>query len=494
MMGNYSGSRKMDRHIVSKTVVFAIVVALIVWAVSCAINPVTGKKELMLMSSADELAMGKQANPQILQTYGKYEDADLARYVSALGNKLGALSHQPNLVYTIQVLDSPVVNAFAVPGGYVYLTRGILAYLNDEAELAGVVAHEIGHIAARHSAQQYSNAQLAQFGLGLGSMLSKTFRKYAGVAEFGVGMLFLSFSRNDERQADSLGVEYSAKAGYDSNHMANLFVSLERLNPGESPGGLPGWFSTHPNPENRIAAIKQDTLAWRAKIQQTQFAVNRDQYLRQIDGIVFGEDPRQGYVEGNIFYHPQLRFQFPVPAGWKVNNTASQVQMVNQEQNAIILFSMAPEKSPSAAAQAFINESKAVVVKSERTQVNGLQAHRLISDVTTEQGVIRVMSYFIQKGQTVYAFLGYTEQSRFNAYSSVFEQTMGRFKNLTDPNKINVKVDRLAIKRTTTPESLRQALRNFGGPEDKWETLAIINGMKLDDAVPGNTILKFLLK
>ena len=484
----------MDRQIVSKTVVKAVVVALIVWAVSCALNPVTGKRELMLMSSADELAMGQQTNPQILQTYGKYEDADLARYVSALGKRLGALSHQPNLAYTIQVLDSPVVNAFAVPGGYVYLTRGILAYLNDEAELAGVIAHEIGHIAARHSAQQQSKAQFAQLGLGLGSVVSKTFRKYAGIAQAGVGLLFLSFSRSNEREADALGVEYSAKGGYDSNHMANLFVSLERLNPGESQGGLPGWFSTHPNPENRIAAIQRDTQVWREKIQQTRFAVNRDQYLQQIDGIVFGEDPRQGYVEGHIFYHPELRFQFPVPAGWKVNNTASQVQMFNQDQNAVILFSAAPDKSPSAAAAAFIKESKAVVAKSESIKVNGMPAHRIISDITTEQGVIRVMSYFIQKGQTVFAFLGYTEQARFDGYSSVFDQTMGRFNNLTDSGKINVKADRLAVKRTAAQGSLRQAFQKFGVPEKQWEALAIVNGMKLDDAVPGNTILKFVVK
>jgi predicted Zn-dependent protease len=484
----------MNRHIILRALVWAIVVVLIGWAVSCAINPVTGKKEFMLMSSADELAMGQQANPQILRTYGKYEDADLARYVAALGKKLGALSHQPNLAYNVQVLDSPVVNAFAVPGGYVYLTRGILAYLNDEAELAGVVAHEIGHIAARHSAQQYSNAQLAQLGLGLGSALSKTFGKYAGVAQAGVALLFLSFSRSDEREADSLGVEYSAKAGYDSNHMANLFVSLERLNPGEAQGGLPGWFSTHPNPENRIAAIKQDTLVWREKIQQTRFVVNRDQYLKQIDGLVFGEDPRQGYVEGSIFYHPDLRFQFPVPAGWKVNNTAAQVQMINQDQNAVILFSMAPEKTPAAAANAFVNESKASVVKSESAKVNGMPAQRMVSDVTTGQGVIRVMSYFIQKGQTVYVFLGYTEQSRFSGYSSVFEQTMGRFNNLTDSRKINVKADRLDVKRTTTRGSLRQALQKFGEPANQGEALAIINGMKLDDAVPGNTFLKVVVK
>jgi predicted Zn-dependent protease len=440
----------MNRRVVSKTVIGVLVVALIVWAVACALNPVTGKRELMLMSSADELAMGQQTDPQILRTYGKYEDAELARYVAALGKRLGALSHQPNLAYNIQVLDSPVVNAFAVPGGYVYLTRGILAYINDEAELAGVVAHEIGHIAARHSAQQYSKAQFAQLGLGLGSVLSKTFRKYAGAAQAGVGLLFLSFSRSDEREADALGVEYSAKAGYDANHMANLFVSLERLNPGEGQSGLPAWFSSHPNPENRIAAIKQDALVWREKISQTRFAVNRDQYLKQVDGIVFGEDPRQGYVESNVFYHPELRFQFPIPSGWKVNNTASQVQMINQDQNAVILFSMAPEKNPSAAAEAFINESKAVVVRSEATKVNGMTAHRIVSDVTTEQGVIRVMSYFIQKGQTVYAFLGYTEQSRFNGYSSVFEQTMGRFNNLTDSRRINVKADRLDVRRTAT--------------------------------------------
>ena len=484
----------MNRHMIVKALVCASVVALIGWAVSCAINPVTGKNELMLMSSADELAMGQQANPQILQTYGKYEDADLARYVAGLGKTLGALSHQPNLAYNIQVLDSPVVNAFAVPGGYVYLTRGILAYLNDEAELAGVVAHEIGHIAARHSAQQYSNAQIAQVGLGLGSAFSKTFRKYAGIAQAGVGLLFLSFSRSDEREADALGVEYSAKAGYDSNHMANLFVSLERLNPGQAQGGLPGWFSTHPNPENRIAAIQRDTQVWREKIQQTRFAVNRDQYLKQIDGIVFGEDPRQGYVEGNVFYHPALRFQFPVPAGWKVNNTASQVQMINQDQNAVILFAMAPEKSPAAAADAFVNESKAALIKSESTKVNGMPARRMVSDVTTEQGVIRVMSYFIQKGQTVYAFLGYTEQPRFSGYSSVFEQTMGRFNNLTDSGKINVKADRLDVKRTSSQGSLRQALQKFGEAENQGEALAIINGMKLDDPVASNTFLKVVVK
>jgi predicted Zn-dependent protease len=188
---------------VSRAILAAV---LIVWTSSCATNPVTQEREFMLLSQSDEIALGRQTDPRILQTYGRYEDPELAEYVGALGRKMGALSHRPELEYSFKVLDSPVVNAFAVPGGYVYLTRGILAYLNDEAELAGVIGHELGHIAARHSAKQYSRAQAAQLGLGLGSILSETFRQYAGLAQIGMSLLFLSFSRENERQADDLGV------------------------------------------------------------------------------------------------------------------------------------------------------------------------------------------------------------------------------------------------------------------------------------------------
>jgi len=170
------------------------------------------------------------------------------------------------------------------------------------------------------------------------------------------------------------------------------------------------------------------------------------------------------------------------------------VQMINQDQNAVILFSQAPEQTVAAAAQAFVNESKAAVLKSESAKVNGMTTQRLVSDITTEQGVVRVMSYFIQKGQAVYVFIGYTEQSRFNNYASVFEQTMNRFNNLTDSRKINVKPDRLDVKRTSGQGSLRQALQRFGQPANQGEALAIMNGMKLDDAVAGNTYLKIVVK
>ncbi|MBE0712040.1 MAG: M48 family metalloprotease [Candidatus Aminicenantes bacterium] len=484
----------MSRQAVSKTVTKAVIIGIVIGAMSCAVNPVTHKSEFMLLSQNDEVALGQKTNPQILETYGQYPDAALAAYVADLGKKLGAMSDRPNIGYSFQVLDSPVVNAFAVPGGYVYLTRGILAYLNDEAELAGVAAHEIGHIAARHSAQQYSRAQVAQIGLGLGSVVSKTFRKYAGLAEFGVGMLFLSFSRGNERQSDDLGVLYSSKAGYDARNMANLFVTLERLNPGEDRSGLPGWFSTHPNPPDRVVAIQKAAQEWRTNNPQAAFGTHRDSYLKHIDGIVFGEDPRQGYVDGKIFYHPVLKFQFPVPEGWKVNNTAAQVQIVNKNQDAAIVFSKASDQSPSAAAEAFIKQSQAAVLKSEPAQVNGFPAHLLMADITTEQGVIRSLSYFIQKENVVFVFLGYAAQAQFESHLPTFNQTMGQFRNLTDPTKINVQPERLAVRTTSSQGPLRQALQGFGVPQDKWEAAAILNGMKLDDHVPARTLLKVVVK
>jgi len=483
----------MRRRIVRCVLSISFVTVLALVATTCATNPVTGKSEFMLLSPQDEIAMGKQTDPEIIASYGVYEDADLAGYLAGVGKRLGAASHQPNVPYTFKVLDSPVVNAFAVPGGYVYVTRGILAYLNDEAELAGVISHEIGHIAARHSAQQYSKAQAAQLGLGIGSVLSPTFAKFAGLAEAGISMLFLSFSRENEREADNLGVLYSSKTGFDARQMANLFVTLERLDPSGGSDGLPAWFSTHPNPPDRIAAIRKAADEWRAANPGAALAVNRDQYLRQLDGLVVGEDPRRGYVAGQVFYHPELRFQFPVPAGWVVNNTASQVQIFTEQQDAAILLSIAAEGTPAAAADAFVAGTRAAVVSSAPASVNGLAAQRLVCDVATDSGVLRALCYFIRKDAVVYGFLGYTEQTAFDGRLATFEGTMKGFRGLTDAARINVRPDRLALRKVTRAVTLRQALLDFGVPQEALEEHAIMNGRELTETVAANASLKIVV-
>ncbi|MDY6953003.1 MAG: M48 family metalloprotease [Thermodesulfobacteriota bacterium] len=484
----------MKDHRISTWAICLVLCPILLWVASCALNPVTGQRELMLLSESDETRLGQRTDGEIVTSYGMYDNAALGAYVGNLGQRIAKVSHRSALSFQFKVLDSAVVNAFAVPGGYVYLTRGILSYLNSEAELAGVLGHEIGHVAARHSAQQYSKSQLAQLGLGLGTALSKDFRKYAELAHFGVGMLFLRFSRDNERQADDLGVEYASKAGFDASHMAHFFVTLQRLHPSSDRTGLPSWLSTHPDPPDRIRAVQVRAQQWAERLGTGPFQVNRDTYLRAIDGLVFGEDPRQGYVADRVFYHPELAFQFPVPSAWKLNNTPAQVQMTSKKQKAAILFSLASGPSPKEVARRFAQEANAQVIQSDDIQINGLPAVRVISDVATQKGQLRVMSSFIQKDKGVYVFRGFTHPSLFQQYASIFQDTMGGFKALSDPKRINVKPDRLRIRVTKRGATLRDALRSLGVPDAALEDVALLNGWELHDEIPPKTLLKIVDK
>jgi predicted Zn-dependent protease len=479
----------------SRNFLTALMLALtFLCAVSCAVNPVTGERQLMLLSDADEAKLGSQTDVQIEQQYGVYEDSRLNSYVDDLGQRMTRLSHRPNLQYRFKVLDSPVVNAFAVPGGYVYFTRGILAYLNSEAELAGVMGHELGHITARHSAQQYSRAQVAQIGLGLGMLLSETLQKFGGAAQFGVQMLFMRFSRDNERQADDLGVEYSSKAGYDATHMARFFETLERMNPGADKSGLPGWFSTHPNPEDRIGAVRRKSMEWQGKLGMKAPKVNRNAYLRRIDGLALGEDPAQGYVEKNTFYHPALMFQFPVPDKWQVQNTHTMLRMLSQRQDAVMMLGFSGEGSPRQAAQRFVTQNRASVIESGGRRVNGLPAYRVVGRLNTQQGQLGVMAYFIENRGKVYIFQGLSTWSAFSGYRSLFENSMRGFRRPAHPERLRRKPSRIAVRSVRKGGALRQVLKSMGAGEDDLHTLALLNGMQLDHHVQAGTLLKMVEK
>ena len=461
-------------------------IALVFWVVSCARNPVTGRQELMLVSEDDELKLGQQTDAEIVQEHGLYRDPQMTSYLNEICQRLGKFSHRPNLNYQLKILDVAVVNAFAVPGGYVYFTRGILATLDNEAELAGVMGHEIGHIAARHSAQQLSRAQLAQFGVAVAEVIPGM----SGLAQLGAGMLFLRFSRDNEREADNLGVDYSSRLGYDATQMATFFESLERMNPGSDRSGLPAWFSTHPSPEDRVQAVRARAVDLQRSLNLQQPKVNRQGYLRTIDGVVFGEDPRQGYVTEGMFFHPDLRFQFPVPADWKVNNTPMQVQMVSKAQDAIILFSMAKGSSSQDAARTFVAQTKASVIKTDGLDVSGFSSQRVISDLRTDQGSLRVMSYFIQKERTVYVFHGLTPPNSFQKHQALFNNTMRQFRDLTDPRRINVQPDRLRIRPAGRADTLENGLRSLGVSEKQLKETVLLNGGVPNQRIAANKLLK----
>src|SRR5687767_3526424 len=212
---------------------------LIAVLVTCARNPVTGRRELSLISESQEVSMGQEAAKQVAASIPPVADDALQRYVSGLGMQLARASERPNLPWTFQVIDDPQVNAFALPGGPIFVTRGILSHMNSEAQLVSVLGHEIGHITAKHSVSQMSQAQLAQIGLIAAVVVKPELAGFGNIASQGLGLLFLKFGRDDERQSDDLGFKYMTAAGYSPTEMAEMFRTLERLGGGSSGGRVP---------------------------------------------------------------------------------------------------------------------------------------------------------------------------------------------------------------------------------------------------------------
>ena len=476
---------------VKKVVSFIILFGVFV---SCAVNPVTGKREFMLISESEEVAMGKKYDPQISQMYGVYNDEKTSKYVNDLGQRMAKISHRPHLNYEIKVMDSPVINAFAVPGGYVYITRGILAYLNSEAELAGVMGHEIGHVTARHSAKQQSKAQLAQIGLGLGSVFLEGFDQFGGLAGQAVGLMFLKFGRDDERQSDKLGVEYSTKIGYDSKEMSNFFNVLDKMH-STGTNSLPDFLSTHPNPGERVFTVKKLTDKEQKKYPAKSFEIKHKEYLRQIDGLIFGPDPQQGFAEGNVFYHPVLKFQFPTPSGWTINNLPTQVQLIPADQEGALIFKLEEAETHTQAASTFISGTKMTVTSRNSLQVNGLNTEEIIGHINSQNGQIHLIASFIKKNNNVYSFVGYASLEKFKGYQSLFQNTIRGFKELADKKMLNRKPDRIRIKNVPKNMTLKQALQSFGVAGEELEQHALLNGAReLNENIKANSLLKIVEK
>ena len=450
------------------------------------------------MSEAQEIAMGKEADPQIIAQFGLYEDKALQAFITEKGKQMAAISHRPQLDYQFRVVDSDVLNAFAVPGGYVYFTRGIMAHFNNEAEFAGVLGHEIGHVAARHSVEQQRNAILGQIGIIAGVVLAPDLAQFAETASQGLGLLLLKFSRDAERESDRLGVEYSSKIGYDATEMAGFFRTLERKSTESGQGELPGFLSTHPNPGDRFVTVGKLATEWKQKLNLSNPQVNRNTYLKRIEGLVYGEDPKQGYLENGVFYHPELKFQFTVPANWNYQNTPQQVQLAPKDGKALVMMTLAKGSSLQEAANGFLQQNSLQLLDSKDVNVNGLAALAVMADVKPQQGQqqqqqpIRTVSYFIQYGQLIYLLLGVAGTADFSNYLPFFTDVQQSFRQLTDPAKINKKPERVQLKTIRSSTTLEQALRDNRVEAKRLEEMAILNGMKLNERLEAGTIIKVI--
>ncbi|MGH7725682.1 MAG: M48 family metalloprotease [Candidatus Eiseniibacteriota bacterium] len=460
----------------------AVALATVGLAVGCATNPITGKKEISFVSESQELEAGKQSKAATEQTYGYYDDPKWTAEVTGLGKRMAAVSHRPDLQWEFFVLDDPTVNAFAAPGGYIYITRGILAQFNSEAQLAGVMGHEIGHVTSRHYADQATRQQIAGVGLGVASMVSKTVARYGQAASEGLGLLFLSYGRGQESESDRLGVDYSIKAGYDPREMPGTYEALARIS-ARAGARIPSYLSTHPDPEARAVTVRE--LATQQVGSRTDLKVNREGYIRSLDGMVYGPDPRQGYFEQDRYYHPVLKFSLDFPAGWQHQNGKTAVIAGTEDQKAAMRLNLANAgtNTPEQYVNALISQKQISGAEGKAEKINGLDAWLGRLQVTDNQGQKGVLqaAFIRHTPERMYQLLGQMEQG--STYEQGFVSTARSFKTLTDAARINVTPAKIKIVDSPRTGLFNEIVPTLGAQAIDIEQSAILNGVEVDDQI-----------
>ncbi len=472
----------------------------------CATEPslYTGKTGYYAYTWEQELQLGKKSDAEIVQEMGLYQDDELAAYIRDLGNEL--LKHSAigsatapeiyrNTGFTFRLLDSDVVNAFALPGGYVYVTRGLLAHLQNEAQLAVVIGHEITHVEARHASRQALKQQIGQIGLVAGAVIGEQVAENKEFARDMVnlgGELFqlatLKYGRDAERESDLHGVEYAAKAGYDAAEGSAFFRSLDRISD-KAGQTIPSWMSSHPDPGERELTIPELAKRWPPRDGQ-QPIIGQQRYLNKIEGLIVGQNPRNGYTDGQRFYHPDLRLQFDTPAGWNLQNESGAVYLTDPNKSVMLAFTLAKEGSPLEAARAFTSKLSVEPSYAQDSRVNGLPAYVIEGSITSETGILLLHSTFVQMGDSVFTFLGYGTSESFNAQQRTIRSIAGSFQELTNQQALNVQPYRIAIIKAERNSPFRDLLPKRLPPGTDAQDWAIMNQVELDQRIERGQLIK----
>lgn len=452
----------------------------------CSANPATGKKQLSFYNEQEEIQMGKEADEEIVGEVGLYDDPAVQTYIAELGKRLAASSERPGLPWSFKVLDDPAINAFALPGGYVYVTRGILTHLGSEAELATVIGHECGHVTARHGVNQMSKQLLALAGLGIAALLapdSDTAQAAVGAAYVGLSLMFLSYSRDDESQADQLGLRYAQRTGYDLRESPEVFRLLDRAEKVEGAGRLPHWLSTHPDPgsrrhrlEEKIAQMQKEGTSFEGT------AVNRDSYITRLDGMVFGEDPREGFFRESLFLHPGMKFQLEFPQGWETSNEKASVSATSPGKDALLQVSLSEKTTLDEAAEEVFQEDGVTEGETWERKIHGLPAswHRL--EVKTDDGELRGTVAFVSYQGQVFQILAMAEKDKWKGYRDDLEEAMASFSRLTDAKALAAQPRHMKIVKLQRAMTLEEFAKAYPSTVPI-ETVALINHVE-----PGGTL------
>ena len=414
-------------------------------------NPVTGKSERTVMDVRSEMAEGAKAHPQILAEFGEYKDPKVQAYVNDVGQRLAKVSQRPELDWHFTVLDTADVNAFALPGGYVYVTRGIMAYMDNEADLAGVIGHEIGHVAARHGSQRATRQQTAGIGVIAATLLGVVLEagglrgaaSAASQASQGLAAGYVAkYSRTQESQADQLGAEYLTRLNYDPHNMVDVIKVLENQErfaadqaraEGRAPReGGSDWLASHPSNEQRLRDITEIANQYKAK--GSYGDEGHDRYLQAIDGVAFGDNRDQGVTRGRNFYHEPLGIALTAPPGWKIQNSADALALVNAEGNAAVIVKAVPPQAGSTHEEIIRNAVKPDSGKMEHRTLNGLPATHFSGTVKNKSGQSQAVELTLVTGPSnanyVFIYAAKDQQSLQRAYRQI-QEAESSFRALT---------------------------------------------------------------
>lgn len=450
-----------------------------------------------------EAAQGAEFHPQLLAEFGGTYQGPQAAYVEQIGKNVAVQSGLGNArdSFTVSLLNSPVNNAFAVPGGYVYTTRQLVGLMNNEAELAGVLGHEVGHVAARHSQRRQANAQrntllgaagaiLSGILLGdsqIGNTLSRGFLQ-------GSQLLTLKFSRSQELEADELGIQYLNSAGYDPNAMSTVLASLAAQNSldarlqGRDNANIPEWASTHPDPGSRVRTAA-------AKAGAASGTLNRDTFLSRIDGMLYGDDPKQGVIEGNQFLHPELRLAFTAPQGFYMVNGTRAVSINGQSGKAQLTtapYSGDLDNYVRSVFTALGGEQQRLAPSTlQRTSVNGLPAAVGQARVNNgnSQVDVTVFAYEFSNSQAFH-FVTISQAGRSGTFNSMF-QSMRRLSASEASNIIPRQIDVVTVRSGDTIQSLANRMAYTNGQVERFR---VLNGLSSTDQIRAGQKVKIVVR
>ncbi|MEQ8440439.1 MAG: M48 family metalloprotease [Alphaproteobacteria bacterium] len=459
-------------------------------------NRATGQSQLTGFSSLeDDIALGRREHPNLVAQFGgEYDNPRLQSYIDRMGTELAQYAEYQEFSYTFTIVNSWIINAFALPGGFCYVSRGLIALASNEAELAGVISHEIGHVNARHTAQRIAQAQLAQ-GLLLGAVIATG---QSAVGQMGgqlAGMVLRSYSREQELEADSLGIRYMSRAGYNPEAMVAFLDTMRDHSQIEAEKrGLPpesvderNIMATHPRTIERV----QQASVRAAELVQPGQVINRERYLTHIDGMLYGDDPDQGIVRGTEFTHGPLRFYFKVPDGFTINNGASEVVATKRDTEAAVVFDMDDMESGDVYTY-LVREWAGNVQMNDvgRIDINGIPA---ATGATRIQGMDYRAIAIQGDGNKVFRFRFITNPNITSSYNVAFRETTYSFRRLTEAEAARIEPHRLIVVPIQPGDTVESLSANF--PEGNFSQAAfrVINDLRPGDPLPNSGEVKVVV-